>query len=108
MRRWVIVGGLFALVAASVVGVYMWYRHEDSIERAVHAHLKTTVLQADWVSCHEDHSYRAGGSLITFYRCDVHGGSAGAVCTPFINGRVINEAEARRIPLEKAFCRGFG
>jgi hypothetical protein len=40
-----------------------------------------------------------GGSLVTFYRCDLHGEGSGtgiglstaesAVCTPFIDGRIV-------------------
>jgi hypothetical protein len=34
--------------------------------------------------------------------------SESAVCTPFIDGRIVTEAEARRIAFEKSFCEGFG
>ena len=118
MRRWLIVGAVLALLGASVASVYVWHRHEDKIERAIHAQLKAQGIDPGWVSCSEDHTFRSGGSLFTFYRCDLHGEGTGsgvglgpsesAVCTPFINGRIVTEAEARRIPLEKTFCEGFG
>jgi hypothetical protein len=118
MRRWVIVSALLALLGASVAGVYLWHRHEDSIERAAHARLKTQGIDPGWVSCSEDHTLRSAGALVTFYRCDLHGQGTGwgaglepsesAVCTPFINGRIVTEAEERRIPFQKSFCEGFG
>jgi hypothetical protein len=99
-----------------VASAYPWHRHEDSIERAVHARLLAQGIDPGWVSCSKDHTLRVSGSLVTFYRCDLHGTASGmgegpsesAVCTPFINGRIVTEAEARRIPFEKGFCEGFG
>ncbi len=118
MRRWLIVGAVLALLGAGVASAYLWHRHEDSIERAVHARLLSPGIDPGWVSCSKDHTVPIGGSLVTFYRCDLHGESTGsgvgkgpaesAVCTPFIDGRIVTEAEARRIPFEKSFCEGFG
>jgi hypothetical protein len=118
MRRWLIVGAVIALLGASVAGVYVWHRHEDEVERAIHLRLEAQGIDPGWVSCSEDHTLRTEGSVFTFYRCDLHGEGTGsgegletsesAVCTPFIDGRIVTEAEARRIPLEKSFCEGFG
>ena len=120
MKRWMIVGAVLALLGASVASVYAWHRHEDSVERAVHAQLKATGIDPGWVSCLEDHTVRSGGTLVIFYRCDLHGEGTGtgaglepsesAACTPFINGHVMTAAEARRLrlPLEDTFCEGFG
>ena len=98
--------------------VYLLHRHEDSVERAVHARLLASGIDPGWVSCSKDHTIRSGGSVITFYRCDLHGQGTGsgmgdepsesAVCTPFIDGRIVTEDESRRIPFEKSFCEGFG
>lgn len=98
--------------------IYLWHRHEDSIERAVHAKLKTQGIDPGWVSCSKDHTLRSGGALISFYRCDLHGEGTGsgmgmkpaesAVCTPFINGHIVTAAEARLIPFQRSFCEGFG
>ena len=120
MRRWVIMGAVLALLAASAAGIYVWHRHEDAIERAVHAQLEARGIDPGWVSCSKDHEVRSGGTLVTFYRCDLHGEGTGtggglepsesAACTPFINGHVMTDSEARqlRLPLEKTFCEGFG
>jgi hypothetical protein len=118
MRRWLIVSAVLALLGASVASVYAWHRHEDNIERAVHLRLKAQGIDPGWVSCSADHTFRTDGSLVTFYRCDLHGEgtasnvgletSESAVCTPFIDGRIVTETEARRIPLEESFCEGFG
>jgi hypothetical protein len=118
MRRWLIVGAVFALLGASVVSIYLWYRHEDNIEKAVHARLDAQGVDAGWVSCSKDHTVPSGATLVTYYRCDIHGEridprvklkpSASAVCTPFVDGRIATEAEVGRIPLEDVFCEGFG
>jgi hypothetical protein len=118
MRRWLSVGAVLALLGASVASVYLWHRHENRIERAIHLRLKAQSIDPDWVSCSQDHTFRSDGSLFTFYRCDLHGEgtdsgvglepSESAVCVPFIDGRIVTETEARRIPLEKSFCEGFG
>src|SRR5919108_4462976 len=118
MRRWLLVGAVLALLGASGARAYLWHRHEDGIERAVHARLEAHGIDPGWVSCSKDHTLRSGGALVTFYRCDVHGEGSGtgvglspaesAVCTPFSDGRIVTEAEARRIPFQDSFCEGFG
>jgi hypothetical protein len=94
MKRWLVLGAVIALLGAGVASAYLWHRHEDRIEKAVHARLLSQGIDPVWVSCSEDHTFRSGGSLITFYRCDLHGEGSGtgegestaesAVCTPFI------------------------
>jgi hypothetical protein len=106
-----------ALLVGAGVGAYLWYRHENGTERAVHAQLRTRGISADWVSCSNDHTVRAGASTVTYYRCDLHGSQerrdglvpvGSEVCVPFVGGRVATEAEIRLIRLEDGFCENFG
>jgi hypothetical protein len=118
MKRWLIVGAVLTLLAASGAGVYLWYRHEDSIEKAVHARLAAQGIDAGWVSCSKDHTVSSGVALVTYYRCDIHGErvdprlrlkpETSAVCSPFIDGRIATVSEVRRIRSEDVFCEGFG
>ena len=105
---------ILALIAGGALGLYLWNRHENGIEKAVHAQLKERGIAADWVSCSKDHDVTTGASTITYYRCEVQGGDqemrdglvpAGEeVCVPFVGDRPATEAEARVIRLEDVFC----
>jgi hypothetical protein len=118
MRRRLIGLAILVLVVGAGVGAYVWYRHENEIERAVHAQVSTRGIGADWVSCTKDHTALAGSTTVTYYRCDLHGGEAprrdgvvpaGAeVCVPFVGDRVATEAEARLIRFEDGFCENQG
>ena len=117
MRHWLIGLVAVALLVGGAVGASVWHRHENGIERAVHAQLRTRGISADWVSCHEDHTARAGSSTITYYRCDVHVDESrrdglvpvgSEVCVPFIGERVATEAALRPLRLEDGFCENQG
>jgi hypothetical protein len=117
VRRWLIGLVVLALMAGGTVAAYVWYRHENGVERTVHARLKTLGLRADWVSCSKDHTIRVGSATINYYRCELHGGEdtepgglrpqSSEVCVPFVGGRVATEIEARLIRLEDSFCENF-
>jgi hypothetical protein len=116
VRRWLLGLGILALVVGSVLGAYVWYRHESGIERAVHAQVRTRHISADWVSCSKDHTVPTGSTTITYYRCDLHGDTwrrdgivqtSHEVCVPFVGDRVATEAETRFIRLEDVLCDGF-
>lgn len=113
--------GLFilALFTGAAVGVYLWHRHENGIERAVHAQLRARGINADWVSCHEDHTVRARSATLIYYRCDLHGEDRSRrdgivpvgdseVCVPFVGARLATEAELRPVRLEDGFCENQG
>ena len=118
MKRWATALAILALVGAGILGAYVWHRHENKIERAVHAQLRSRGIHANWVSCSKDHTVRVGSMTVTYYQCDLHGESqprndgivpsGSQVCVPFVGDRVATEAEVRHISLEDSFCENFG
>jgi non-ribosomal peptide synthetase component F len=120
---------LLVLVGALAVagGIYAWYRHEDSperafrhhlerrhedsAERAIRHHLERQLAHGpDWVACTEDHRLTLGRDRVVFYTCEQHGGDEDgvAVCAPMIANRTLTPREARRIPIDRGFCQNFG
>ena len=116
MRRWLIGLVILALFGGGAVGAYVWHRHENAIERAVHAQFRARAVSVVWVSCHEDHTAQVGSSTVTYYRCDLHEEARrdglvpldSEVCVPFIGERVAIEAALRPLRLEDGFCENFG
>lgn len=89
---------------------WAWYRHEDPAERAVHEDLLRQGQLVDWVSCDEDHTWRLGEKLVTFYRCIPHGGEedGSVVCVALVDGRFLTPNEARKIPIGAGLCKDTG
>jgi hypothetical protein len=111
LRRWIAASlFFFTLLGAGAGTLYAWCRHEDSVERAVRRNLGRVGVSAHWVSCTEDHDARIGSAVVIFYRCYPHGGQEDGVevCSPFIGGRPLTEAEARHISIETGACRNQG
>jgi hypothetical protein len=90
--------------------MWAWYRHEDAAERAVHEDLLRKGQEVDWVSCDDDHTWRLGEKLVTFYRCVPHGGEEDGllVCVALVDGRFLTPNEARKIPIGAGSCKGQG
>jgi hypothetical protein len=109
-RPRIVAVALFLALLFAGGATWAWYRHEDPAERAVHQDLVRQGQEVDWVSCDDDHTWRLGEKLVTFYRCVPHGGDEDGVhvCVALVDGRFLTPEEARKIPIGAGFCKDQG
>jgi len=91
--------------------IWAWHQRENVVERLVHRDLDRTGAQGvDRVSCENDHTWRLGEKLVSFYSCTQHGGEENGVltCVALVDGRFLTSEEARKIPTGAGFCENQG